>query len=91
VHVVLCNVLPGSGYRLHATSRTALHRKLIDRSLGDHREHPGGKQVAQGCRLRAFPNKQLSEHDGHCMQPVRRAFPSSPLDSPILRPHVPKS
>ena len=33
---------------------------------------------------------ELSEHDGHCMQPVRRAFPSSPLDSPILRPHVPK-
>ena len=34
---------------------------------------------------------ELSEHDGHCMQPVRRAFPPSPLDSPILQPHVPKS
>ena len=33
----------------------------------------------------------LSEHDGHCMQPVRRAFPLSLLDSPILQPHVPKS
>jgi hypothetical protein len=34
---------------------------------------------------------ELSEHDGHRMQPVRRAFPPSPLDSPILQPHVPKS
>ena len=34
---------------------------------------------------------ELSEHDGHCMQPVRRAFPLSLLDSPILQPHVPKS
>ena len=34
---------------------------------------------------------ELSEHDGRCMQPVRSAFPPSPLDSPILQPHVPKS
>ena len=34
---------------------------------------------------------ELSEHNGHCMQPVRRAFPLSLLDSPILQPHVPKS
>ena len=34
---------------------------------------------------------ELSEHDGHCMQPVRRAFPPAPLDSLILQPHVPKS
>ena len=33
----------------------------------------------------------LGEHDGHCMQPVRRAFPPTPLDSLILQPHVPKS
>ena len=33
----------------------------------------------------------LSEHDGHCMQPVRRAFPLSLPDSPIVQPHVPKS
>src|SRR6476646_4193857 len=32
---------------------------------------------AQGCRLRVFPNK-------HAWQPVRGAFPPTPLDRPIL-------
>ena len=29
---------------------------------------------------------ELSEHDGHCMQPVRSAFPPSPLDSQYCSP-----
>ena len=148
MHVVLCNVLPGSGYRLRATSKigeVSGHSSLLrgfgnalaqpcrartrDRRCrwsgeGGHkrvepsclrlrrttqnmrkpqeaisgtlaalrsiasslidpsgpRRAPGGQAGlpalgAQGCRLRVFPNKQLSEHDGHCMQPVRRTFP----------------
>ena len=57
--------------------RTALNRKLIDRSLGTtastRRQARLPALGAQGCWV--FPNKQLSEHDGHCMPPVRRAFP----------------
>ena len=75
---------------LRISGRPAQTAAALAGACGQAASHPDwGHRGADSGSFRT--SIELSEHDGHCMQPVRRAFPLSPHDSPILQPHVPKS
>ena len=67
---------------LRISGRPAQTAAALAGACGQAASHP--RIAGTGVSFRT--SIELSKHDGVCMQPVRRTFPPTPLDSPILQP-----